>query len=212
MDKLIVGNDIYYMYVYMLLSGYPDKIPPGKNPPEKISLNAVEREPVETRVLNPNASEASYKPKQRGYKKTKLKKIFISIFFRGDFVGGILSWNLLSVVLLIKVQEVHCVSEAKFLLNPLGQWRLPDQLPGLQFPEREGVVRAQDDAVLPYHIDQQFEGLLIVHQRVAPELAQLRAWRHLGLLGTKVRPNIVAMFHSSHGVGETAATVRETDA
>ena len=24
--------------------------------------NAVEREPVETRVLNPNASEASYKP------------------------------------------------------------------------------------------------------------------------------------------------------
>ena len=27
-------------------------------------LNAVEREPVETRVLNPTASEASYKPKQ----------------------------------------------------------------------------------------------------------------------------------------------------
>ena len=34
----------------------------GKNPPEKIPLNAVEREPVEIRVLNPNASEASYKP------------------------------------------------------------------------------------------------------------------------------------------------------
>ena len=49
---------------------YPGKIPPdknlpGKNPPEKISLNAVERDPVETRVLNPNASEASYKPEQR---------------------------------------------------------------------------------------------------------------------------------------------------
>ena len=28
-------------------------------------LNAVEREPVETGVLNPTASEASYKPKQR---------------------------------------------------------------------------------------------------------------------------------------------------
>ena len=28
-------------------------------------MNAVEREPVETRVLNPTASEASYKPKQR---------------------------------------------------------------------------------------------------------------------------------------------------
>ena len=36
---------------------YPDKIPPeknpsGKNPPEKIPLNAVEHEPVPTRVLN----------------------------------------------------------------------------------------------------------------------------------------------------------------
>ena len=28
----------------------------------------VEREPVPTRVLNPNASEASYKPKQRSYR------------------------------------------------------------------------------------------------------------------------------------------------
>ena len=35
----------------------------GQNPPKKIPLNAVEREPVETRVLNPNASKASYKPK-----------------------------------------------------------------------------------------------------------------------------------------------------
>jgi len=39
-------------------------------------LNAVEREPVETRVLNPTASEASYKPKQRSYRKTYLKKKF----------------------------------------------------------------------------------------------------------------------------------------
>ena len=37
-------------------------------------LNAVEREPVPTRVLNPNTSEASYEPKQRSYRKTKLKK------------------------------------------------------------------------------------------------------------------------------------------
>ena len=37
-------------------------------------MNAVEREPVETRVLNPTASEASYKPKQRSYRKTNLKK------------------------------------------------------------------------------------------------------------------------------------------
>ena len=37
-------------------------------------MNAVEREPVPTRVFNPNASEASYKPKERSYRKTKLKK------------------------------------------------------------------------------------------------------------------------------------------
>ena len=32
------------------------------------SLYAVERESVPARVLNPNASKASYKPKQRGYR------------------------------------------------------------------------------------------------------------------------------------------------
>ena len=46
-------------------------------------LNAVEREPVPTRVLNPNASEASYKPKQQTETKTKLKKVY---FFQGDFI------------------------------------------------------------------------------------------------------------------------------
>ena len=40
-------------------------------------MNAVEREPVETRVLNPTASEASYKPKQRSYRKTREKKILV---------------------------------------------------------------------------------------------------------------------------------------
>ena len=38
-------------------------------------MNAVEREPVETRVLNATASEASYKPKQRSYRTTNLKKL-----------------------------------------------------------------------------------------------------------------------------------------
>ena len=37
-------------------------------------MNAVEHEPVETRVLNPTASEASYKPKQRSFRTTNLKK------------------------------------------------------------------------------------------------------------------------------------------
>ena len=38
------------------------KVPPGKVSVN--SLNAVERKNVPTRVLNPNASEASYKSKQ----------------------------------------------------------------------------------------------------------------------------------------------------
>ena len=45
-----------------------------KNNEASNSLNTVEREPVLTGILNPNASEASYKPKQRSYRKTKLKK------------------------------------------------------------------------------------------------------------------------------------------
>ena len=58
----------FHMYVNVR---YPDKIP------QKITLNAIEREPVTTRVLNPNASEARYKPKQRSYRKTKLKILAI---------------------------------------------------------------------------------------------------------------------------------------
>ena len=45
---------------------------PQKKSTRKIPLNAVEREPVPIRVLNPNASEASFKSKQRSYRKTKL--------------------------------------------------------------------------------------------------------------------------------------------
>ena len=37
-------------------------------------MNAVEHEPVPTRVLNPTASDASYKPKQRNFRTTNLKK------------------------------------------------------------------------------------------------------------------------------------------
>ena len=37
-------------------------------------MNAVEREPVDARVLNPTAGEATYKPKQRSYRTTNLKK------------------------------------------------------------------------------------------------------------------------------------------
>ena len=58
-------------------------------------MNAVEREPVETRVLNPNASEASYKPEQRSYRKTKLKLLLLFFFFGGILVGGVLVGGIL---------------------------------------------------------------------------------------------------------------------
>ena len=48
---------------------------------QAILLDAVERESVPTRVLNPTANEASYKPKQRSCEKTKLKKIKQIVFF-----------------------------------------------------------------------------------------------------------------------------------
>ena len=58
-----------------------------KNSKTGNSLNAVEREPIPTRVLNLNASETSYKPKQRSNRKTKLNFFFLLFF------GGILSAN-----------------------------------------------------------------------------------------------------------------------
>ena len=51
-------------------------------------MNAVEREPVETRVLNPTASEASYKPKQRSYRKTNLKKKVLAPDSPGTQMSG----------------------------------------------------------------------------------------------------------------------------
>ena len=51
-------------------------------------MNAVERKPVETRVLNPNASEASYKPKQRSYRTTNLKKKVLSPNSPGAEMSG----------------------------------------------------------------------------------------------------------------------------
>ena len=59
---------------------YPEKIPLKK------SLNFVEREPVETRVLNLNASEASYKPKQRSYKKKNSGGIWSGGFYPGTLL------------------------------------------------------------------------------------------------------------------------------
>ena len=51
-------------------------------------MNAVEREPVETRVLNPTASEASYKPKQRSFRTTNLKKKVLTPNSPGTEMSG----------------------------------------------------------------------------------------------------------------------------
>ena len=69
--------------------------------PRKNPLNAIEHEPVPTRVLNPYACEASNKTKQRSYRKTKLKFLLqgdhmtlfydhpvLLFFFRADFGRG----------------------------------------------------------------------------------------------------------------------------
>ena len=48
------------------------------------SLNAVERQPVPTRFLNPNASEASYKTEQR-----RGGTFRGGIYRGGTFLGGI---------------------------------------------------------------------------------------------------------------------------
>ena len=52
-------------------------------------MNAVEREPVETRVLNPTASEASYKPKQRSYRKTNRKNKVLAPDSPGAEMSGV---------------------------------------------------------------------------------------------------------------------------
>ena len=73
-------------------------------------MNAVEREPVETRVLNPNASEASYDPEQCSYRKTK-PRIFFFFFFGGILVGGILSWNHFQLPLLYQTYVAKLLHE-----------------------------------------------------------------------------------------------------
>ena len=57
-----------HFLIFLYFSNYEEK----KNEADYF-LNAFERKPVETRVLNPTASEASYKPKQRSYRKTNRK-------------------------------------------------------------------------------------------------------------------------------------------
>ena len=60
-------------------------------------LNAVEREPVETRVLNPTASGASYKPKQRSYRKMNLKNSRPDLLDQIWFVNWYFSTNFITI-------------------------------------------------------------------------------------------------------------------
>ena len=73
--------------------------PPGKLPPEGSTPVVFPpneawlceicrwREPVPTRVLNPNASEASYKPKQRSYKPKKYSVLSGGNIPLGEYTG-----------------------------------------------------------------------------------------------------------------------------
>ena len=58
-------------------------------------MNAVEREPVPIRVLNSNASEASYKPKQHRYRKTGYDTVVENTLVECTFVEGtLIEWNI----------------------------------------------------------------------------------------------------------------------
>ena len=85
---------------------YPDKTLPEKIPPK----NPFEWRWVRTcsdRVLNPIASEASYKPKQRSNRKTKLKKNIYIFFFRGDFSRGDFIWEPFPTYLQTWAWQIH---------------------------------------------------------------------------------------------------------
>ena len=55
------------------------------------SFNAVEREPVPTRLFNPNASEASYKPKQSSYRTLCTEMVLYCNVAKRDLPQGV--WN-----------------------------------------------------------------------------------------------------------------------
>ena len=77
--------------------------------------------------------------------------------------------------------------------------------------QREGVVRPQQDPVLPDDLHQQVEGGVIVHQGVGPELAEELPGREVTVRGTEVWPDVVAVLDSAHGVGEGTAAMSEAD-
>ena len=66
-----------------LPEGYTLDVSPRNIPRNKAWLCEIcsWREPVPTRVLNPNASDVSYKPKQRSYKPENIR------FFRGEYTA-----------------------------------------------------------------------------------------------------------------------------
>ena len=90
----------------------------GKKQCSRQFWNAAEREHVRL-DLNPNASEASYKPKQRSYRKTKL-----ILFFWGDFIRepsktsrpnqnderAQYSWRSVMLEILTQYQTHFCIS------------------------------------------------------------------------------------------------------
>ena len=85
-------------------------------------LNAVEREPVPTRVIDPNTSEVSYKPKQRSFRNTRL-------FFRRDFYLEPTYVLRLSVNWSI-IHKDMAVKQMPMFQLVLGRWRNGPSLAG----------------------------------------------------------------------------------
>ena len=95
-NKMTERGSVPRWPVYSPPENSPRKVPPrlfhpGTFPPNEAWLCEIcpWREPVPTRVLNPNASKASYKPKQRSYEPKKY-----SIFSGGNIPwANIPGWN-----------------------------------------------------------------------------------------------------------------------
>ena len=114
MSKKKYNKSSYSVFFLVRLREHPSNRNVGNGWPEYSPLEGSWlckicrwREPVPTRVLNPNASEASYKPKLRSYRKT----------WGGNFPGGSISRT--EKVTTTNVLELHYLK--LFVCNYYGQ-------------------------------------------------------------------------------------------
>ena len=73
-------------------------------------------------------------------------------------------------------KQFQGIVDEDFPLDAVRQGRCREhQLAGLVLAQDEWVVAAQDDAVLAHLFDQEIERVRVVHERVHPDAAQVRA-------------------------------------